>query len=241
MLSYVLVLVVGLLAGTLSGIVGTGASIMLIPVLVFAFGPKEAVPIMAVASVLGNIGKVLAWRKEVDWRAFAAYSVTGIPAAALGANTLLSLPAGVVDLALGAFFLLMIPVRRWLAARKFKLSLAHLALIGAVIGYITGIVVSTGPLSVAAFAAYGLVKGAFLATEAAASLAVFASKVATFRVMDALPLDTIIKGLITGSALTAGAFAARTLVVRLSPEFFRLLLDGLLLCSGISLLWIASR
>src|SRR5471032_2022346 len=203
MLPYVLVLVVGLLAGTLSGIVGTGASIMLIPVLVFAFGPKEAVPIMAVASVMGNIGKVLAWRKEVDWRAFAAYSVTGIPTAALGANTLLSLPAGVVDLALGAFFLLMIPVRRWLAARKFKLSLAHLALIGGVIGYITGIVVSTGPLSVAAFAAYGLVKGAFLATEAAASLAVFASKVATFRVMDALPLDTIIKGLITGSALTA--------------------------------------
>jgi uncharacterized membrane protein YfcA len=241
MLAYVLVLVVGLLAGTLSGIIGTGASVLLIPVLVFAFGPKEAIPIMAVAGVMGNIGKVLAWRMEVDWRAVAAYSVTGIPAAALGANTMLSLPAGVLDLALGAFFLLMIPVRRWLAARSFKLSLAHLALIGAAVGYITGIVVSTGPLSVAAFAAYGLVKGAFLATEAAASLAVFASKLTTFRVMGALPLDTIIKGLITGSALTAGAFAARSLVLRLSPEFFRLLLDGLLLCSGTTLLWIASR
>jgi uncharacterized membrane protein YfcA len=241
MLAYLLVLVVGLLAGTLSGIIGTGASIMLIPVLVFAFGPKAAVPIMAVASVMGNIGKVLAWRKEVDWRAFAAYSATGIPAAALGANTLLALPAGIVDLALGGFFLLMIPVRRWLAARRFRLSLAHLALIGAAIGFITGIVVSTGPLSVAAFAAYGLVKGAFIATEAAASLAVFASKVTTFRVLDALPLDAIIKGLITGSALTAGAFAARHLVLKLSPEFFRLLLDGLLLCSGAALLWIGSR
>ena len=78
MLVYLLVLVVGLLAGTLSGIIGTGASVVLIPVLVFAFGPKEAVPIMAVAGVMGNIGKVLAWRKEVDWRAFAAYSATGI-------------------------------------------------------------------------------------------------------------------------------------------------------------------
>lgn len=241
MLAYLLVLVVGLLAGTLSGIIGTGASVMLIPALVFAFGPKQAVPIMAVASVMGNIGKVLAWRAEVDWRAFAAYSATGIPAAALGANTLLMLPAGVVDLALGGFFILMIPVRRWLAARRFKLSLAHLALIGAGVGYLTGIVVSTGPLSVAAFAAYGLVKGAFISTEAAASLAVFLSKVTTFRVMDALPLDTVIKGLIAGSALTAGAFAARSIVLRLSPEFFRLLLDGLLLCAGLTMLWIASR
>ena len=241
MLAYFLVLVVGLLAGTLSGIAGTGASIMLIPVLVFAFGPKQAIPIMAVAAVLANIAKMLAWRKEIDWRAFAAYSATGIPAAALGANTLLVLPAGYVDLALGLFFILMIPVRRWLAARRFRLTLAHLALIGAGIGFLTGIVVSTGPLSVAAFAAYGLVKGAFIATEAAASLAVFASKVTTFRVLDALPSDTILKGLITGSSLMAGAFAARSIVLKLSPEFFRLLLDALLLCSGLTLLWIASR
>jgi len=40
-----------------------------------------------------------------------------------------------------------------------------------VIGYLTGIVVSTGPLSVPLFLFYGLTKGAFLATEAASSLA----------------------------------------------------------------------
>ena len=92
-----------------------------------------------------------------------------------------------------------------------------------------------------AFAAYGLVKGAFISTEAAASLAVFLSKVTTFRVMDALPLDTIIKGLIAGSALTAGAFAARSIMVRLSAEFFRLLLDALMLCAGLALLWIGLK
>jgi uncharacterized membrane protein YfcA len=34
---YLFVLVVGLLAGTISGIVGTGSSIMLMPVLVYQF------------------------------------------------------------------------------------------------------------------------------------------------------------------------------------------------------------
>ena len=45
MLTYLLVLFVGFIAGTVSGIVGTGATIILLPVLVFAFGPREAIPI----------------------------------------------------------------------------------------------------------------------------------------------------------------------------------------------------
>ena len=92
-----------------------------------------------------------------------------------------------------------------------------------------------------AFTAYGLVKGGFFATEAASSLAVYVSKVVTFREMGALPLDAIVKGLITGSSLMIGAFVAKRIVLRLSPEFYRLLLDGLLLCSGLTLLWAASR
>ena len=110
-----------------------------------------------------------------------------------------------------------------------------------VLGFLTGIVVSTGPLSVPAFTSYGLVKGGFIATEAASSLAVYVSKVVTFREMGALPLDAIVKGLITGSSLMIGAFVAKRIVLRLSPEFYRLLLDGLLLCSGLALLWAASR
>src|SRR5262245_45889458 len=94
---YAFVLTVGLVAGTFSGIVGTGSSMILVPVLVYAFGPKEAVPIMAVAGIMANVSRVLAWWREVDWRTCAAYSLTGIPAAALGARTLLVLPSRVVD------------------------------------------------------------------------------------------------------------------------------------------------
>src|ERR1051325_8295701 len=126
-MAYVLVLAVGLAAGTISGIIGTGASIMLVPVLVLAFGPKQAVPIMAIAAVLGNVAKMLVWWREVDWRACLVYSATGIPAAALGARTLLALPPRTVDLALGLFFLGMIPVGRCLAAPPLRLSLFPLA------------------------------------------------------------------------------------------------------------------
>ena len=147
------VLGVGLAAGTISGIVGFGSSIMLMPVLVIVFGPLHAVPIMAIAAILANLSRVLIWWREVDWRAVAAYSVTGVPAAALGARTLLVLPPRLIECALGVFFLLMIPARRWLAARGFRLRLPHLLALGAVIGFLTGIVVTTGPITAPIFLA----------------------------------------------------------------------------------------
>ena len=64
---------------------------MLVPVLVDAFGPKEAVPIMAVEAVT-DLSRIMAWWREVDRRACAADALPGIPAAALGARTLLVLP-----------------------------------------------------------------------------------------------------------------------------------------------------
>lgn len=241
MLTYALVLVVGYFAGVVSGIVGTGATIILLPVLVFAFGPREAVPIMAVVALMSNFAKITSWWKEIDWRACAAYAAGGIPAAALGARTLLILPEKIVDVALGLFFLVMIPGRRWLAARNFIIGPWLLVLAGAVIGFLTGIVVSTGPLSVPVFTAYGLVKGAFIATEAASSLALYISKAITFRSFGALPTDILLRGLIAGSSVMAGTYTARLIVERLSVAVFQHLLEVVMLVSGLSLLWAALR
>lgn len=238
-MEYLFVLVVGLIAGTVSGIIGTGSSIMLVPVLVYAFGPKEAVPIMAVAALMGNASRVMAWWREVDWRACAAYAVSATPAAALGAKTLLILPARVLDLAIGTFLIVMVPTWRWLAAANFKLALWHLTLLGAGIGFLTGVVVSTGPISVPVFLAYGLLKGAFIATEAASSLGVYIGKTLAFREFGALPGPVIVKGLIAGSALLSGSFVAKHYMVRLTPAHFRLLMDGLMLAAGASMLWAA--
>src|SRR5437868_14731340 len=214
---------------------------MLMPVLVYQYGPKEAVPIMAVAAVMANFSRILAWWRDVDWRACFAYSLLGIPAAALGARTLLALPSHAVDIAIGLFLIAMVPVRHWLARHQLKLSLWHLAIGGAAIGYLTGIVVSTGPLSVPLFLFYGLTKGAFLATEAASSLGLYAAKSVTFERFGALTGEVFVKGLVAGSSLMAGAFIAKRFVLRMKPDLFRLVMDGIMLAAGLSMLWTAAQ
>jgi len=241
MSSYLFVLLLGLLAGSVGGIVGTGSSIIMLPVLVVTFGPKQAVPIMAVASMMANASRVVAWWREIDWKAVVAYGLPGIPAAALGAHTLLILPPHLIEAMLGLFFIVMIPVRRWLKRVDYKIGLGALAICGALIGFLTGVVLSTGPLSVPAFTAYGLVKGAFLASEAASSLLLNISKVSTFWQFGALPPPTLLQGVIVGSSLMAGTFLGKAVVLRMSTEFFQHLLDAIMLTAGLSLLWTATH
>jgi uncharacterized membrane protein YfcA len=235
-MDYVLVLALGLVAGTLGGVVGFGTSILLMPALVLVYGPKQAVPIMAIGSILANASRVAAWWRDVDWRTTLAYSVTAMPAAALGARTLLVLPARVIDVVLGLFFIAMIPVRRWMLRQHWRLSRAHMAAVGAVIGFATGLVVSTGPLNTPFFLMHGLVKGAYLATEAMSSIGVYVAKAATFRSFGALPLETITQGLIVGSTLLAGAFIGKRYVMHIEPERFRLLMDAVMLGAGLLML-----
>lgn len=235
-MTWLAVLALGLGAGTLSGIVGFGASIMLMPALVLAFGPVEAVPIMAIAGMLANLSRVLVWWREVDWRANAYYCATGVPAAALGARTLLALDPRLVEGFLGALFLTMIPARRWLLGRGLRIAAWHLALVGAGIGFLSGMVASTGPINTPFFLAYGLVKGAYLSTEAMGSMAIGITKAVVFHTFDALPLEIVGRGLLIGVSLMLGSRLAKGFVLRLDAHQFRTLMDCLLAVAGLVLL-----
>lgn len=65
MLALILIFLLGLVAGVLSGIVGTGSSMVMLPVLVMLYGPRMAVPMMGIAAVLGNLGRVITWWREI--------------------------------------------------------------------------------------------------------------------------------------------------------------------------------
>jgi uncharacterized protein len=234
---WIAILALGLFAGTLSGIVGFGASIMLMPVLMLTFGPQEAVPIMAICGLLANFSRVVVWWRDIDWRANAYYCATAVPCAALGARTLLILEPRVVEGILGMLFIAMVPVRRWLFARGMRIKAWHLLLVGAGIGFLSGLVASTGPINTPFFLAYGLVKGAYLATEALGSMAVGLTKAVVFQRFNALPLETVGKGLVIGVSLMAGSRLAKGFVLRLDANQFRLLMDGLLIVAGLVLLW----
>jgi uncharacterized protein len=232
MLAFVGVFVLALGAGALGGLIGTGSSLVLLPVLVLLYGPRAAVPMMAIAAVMANIGRVAAWWSQIRWRPVLTYTTSGAPAAVLGAHTLLTISPRIVDGFLGAFFLAMIPIRRLMVTRAWRVRLWHLGIAGAVVGFLTGVVLSTGPLSVPIFTGFGLSGGAFLGSEAASALGLYTAKLATFGQAGSLTTDLVLDGLAIGAALMAGPFFVRRVVRRLQPRGYALLIDLVLVAAA---------
>jgi len=67
------------------------------------------------------------------------------------------------------------------------------------------------------------------------------SKSVTFERFGALTPDVALKGLIAGSSLMFGAFIAKRFVLRLEADVFRLVMDGIMLAAGVSMLWNAAQ
>ena len=230
---YALIALCGIVAGAISGVVGTGSSIILLPVLSLAFGPKAAIPIMGIAAIVGNASRVVVWRRQISLRAFACYSVTAVPAAVLGVRTLWIMPAEISNFCIGLFFFVLIGLRRGMRTRGLRLGPRQMAFTGGVVGYLAGVVYSTGPLTIPIFAGFGLAKGALLATEAAASIAVHLAKTFAFGAVGGLPLPVLCNGLVVGATLAVGTFLGKRFVLGMSEATFSLLIDAMLACAGL--------
>lgn len=240
-MEWLFILPVALLAGTIGGVIGFGSGVIMVPILAWMFGAKAAVPVMAIAAIMANGSRVVAWWREVDWRAALIYALAAVPAAIVGARTYVALDSSAIELTLGVFLILVVPLRHWLKRRQWKLKRGHLALVGAAIGFLTGLVASTGPINAPFFLMYGLAKGAYLATEALASLAVHVTKTSVFGLAGVLTPENVLRGLAVGSGMMAGSFLAKRIVARMDASQFEHVMDGVVLVAGLVMLVVAVR
>lgn len=223
----------GFLAGILGGVIGFGTTIILMPALIYFYGPIQAIPVIAITATVANLSRVFLWWRLIDWKVCFVYSLTAIPAVALGANTLVVLNETLVQLMLGIFLITLIPVRRWLRGQNFTLRLWSMAFVGLFIGYLTGIVATTGAINTPFFLAYGLNKGAFLGTEATSTLAILFTKGIVFHDLGLLDFTSIAQGLTIGSFVVLGSIFSKKIVLALSEKQFLQLMELVMLTSGV--------
>jgi uncharacterized membrane protein YfcA len=223
----------GLVASTLAGVTGFGGAAVLLPVLVVAFGVRDAVPILTVAQLIGNGSRVWFNRRELDLRVVAWFALGGVPLALLGGALFARAPLSGLTRLLGAFLLLVVVWRHVRPTTTVRPSLRAFAFIGAGASFLSALLGSVGPLMAPFFLAYGLVRGAYIGTEALATVVMHVAKLIAYGQGALLPEASILAGLGIGPIMVLGSWTGKHIVDRLPERAFILLIEGTMTAAGL--------
>lgn len=227
-----LLAVVAFLAATLAAVSGFGGAAVLLPVLVLVFGVRDAIPILTVAQLIGNASRVWFNRRELDWKVVGWFALGGVPMAFLGGFLFATAPLKTLTRLLGAFLLLIVVWRHARPAPK-KLHLESFAALGAGSSFLSALLGSVGPLMAPFFLAYGLVKGAYIGTEAMATVVMHVSKLVAYRQAAVLSGAAVLVGLALGPLMVAGSYAGKHIVDRLPERVFVVIIEAVLVVAGL--------
>jgi uncharacterized membrane protein YfcA len=241
LLQWVGVAVVAFFAAVLGGLAGYGTGLILPIALAPVIGVAPIVPVMAVAMMINNASRVLAFRREIQWSHVRRMWWLGLPACLLGAWGYTRLDARWIALLLGGFLLASIPLRRALQRANLRMGPRGEVVAGGVFGIIEGGMTGTGVILISMLMAAGVQGAALIATDAVISTVMSLAKVLLFGGASRLDASLAIIGVLVGLCTAPGAFVARAILTRLPQRLHLHLMEAVVVCGGVGFLWRAWR
>ena len=224
------------LASTLAAVAGFGGSAVLLPALVLVFGVRDAIPILTVAQLIGNLSRVCFNRREIDLPVVGWFALGGVPAALVGGFLFASAPLTFLTRLLGIFLIAVVVHRHAGKASALRVPLRGFAILGAAFSFLSALLGSIGPIMIPFFLAYGLVKGALIGTEALATVVMHVTKLVAYESTAILTSRSITVGLALGSIMILGSFVGKKILDRLPERIFIFLIEATLLIAGLGFL-----
>ena len=225
--------VTAFIAATLAAVTGFGGAAVLLPVLVAAFGMRDAIPILTVAQLIGNGSRVWFNRRELELPVVGWYALGAVPLGLVGGFLFAVAPLAALTRVLGAFLLLIVVWRHARPGPPRRPPLRSFSVIGAGASLLSALLGSVGPIMAPFFLAYGLVKGAYIGTEALATVVTHVTKLVAYGTSNVLGTRSVLIGLSLGPVMVAGSAAGKRITDRLPERVFVLLIEATLVAAGI--------
>jgi uncharacterized membrane protein YfcA len=231
---YQLLLVAGvaLFASVLGGVAGYGTGALMPLVLVPMVGAEAVVPIIALAGLLTNAGRMIAYLRFVAWRRATLVMVGAIPPCLVTAYGYTLLTGKGAQLVIGGMLMLTVPLRYGLRRRAVVLSDRGLMLSSVGYGAMVGGTVGAGVVLLSLLMATGMIGAEVIATDAMLSIVIGASRILVFGFAGVITTKVIAFALLIGIVAFPGAFLARAFVARLPIHVHTYILDAVVLIGG---------
>ena len=224
---------VAFVAATLAAVTGFGGAAVLLPVLAAVFGVREAIPILTVAQLIGNGSRVWFNRREVDWRVVGWFALGAVPFAFAGGFLFARAPLSALTRLLGVFLILVVVWRRLHPGPPRRPPLKSFAALGAGSAFLSALLGSVGPIMAPFFLAFGLVRGAYIGTEAMSTVVMHVVKLVAYGQGSLLTDRAVVAGLALGPIMVLGSWSGKRIVDRLPERVFVLLVELTLVAAGL--------
>lgn len=219
----------------MSAVAGFGGGVLLLPVFTALFGLRAAVPILTITQLASNGSRVGFNHREIKWPLVRNFAIGAVPLALAGGVLFKLAPIEALQRLLGVFLLAAVAWRRW-GPTTVRVSERSFITVGAVSGLGSAILGSVGPLIAPFFLAFGLVKSAYIGTEAASAVVMHVSKLVAYGGGDLLTGHVVAMGAVLTPATMLGAWVGKRTVDRISEQLFVTLVEVGLAVSALLLL-----
>ncbi|MDX1432728.1 MAG: sulfite exporter TauE/SafE family protein [Gammaproteobacteria bacterium] len=220
-----------------AGLSGMGGGVLIAIAITPVIGVKALIPTMAVTMTINHVARVWAFRRDVHWPPALALLLTAMPTTIAGSMVYVSLAPETIAVVMGVFLIVFVPLRRYLARRRWQVGRGGLAGVGAVYGFLSGTTLGGGMLVVPALLGSGLAGATLIGTDAVVGLTILLTKVAAFGTLDLLTARLVLIGTLVGICSMPGVYLARWLLRRTTAERHTLFVEVIILAGGVSFLW----
>ena len=218
---------------TIAGVAGFGGGIVALPVLVWVFGVREAIPILSISQLLSTLSRVWLHRDGLNWPVIRLFALGSLPFSVLGSFIFISMDTTVLVRILGVMMLLFVVYTRLPVGRDFNMKLWGFVPLGAGTGFGSAFLGIPGPFAAVFYLAYGLTAGAYIGTSALGMGMIQIPKLIIFGASDLLTMRILALGIGLGVIAAASAYLGKIILQRVPEEVFPKLITVLLLISGV--------
>lgn len=231
----VILIVVGLAAGLLSGSVGFGGGMILLPVITYFYGVEVAVPVSTIAQMLSNLSRVVMGWKEIDWRAVGMFLLLAVPFTALGAFGFAKVPKGPMTIVLCSF-LIVFAVMKLMGKMRLPHRPSTMVVGGGVTGLVNGLLGISGPLSSAVFLTLELAPVSYIASEATTAAVMHIVKAIVYGKLNLMSDSIFLSGCGIGCAMILGNFIAMRFIRNVNKKLYQKVVAGIMIAVSLWLI-----
>jgi uncharacterized membrane protein YfcA len=214
---------------------GIGGGTILLAVLALLLPPAALIPVHSLVQFGSNVGRLLIMFSDVQWRPFVPFAIGTMIGSCAAGFFVIQLPPYVIQLAVGFFIL-------WVVFAKMPVIPRQFILIGGLLSsFVSMFVGATGNFVAAIVKSMRLAPMQHVATHSA--LASFQHLIKSF-VFGFVGFNfaeylILIFGMITSGFI--GTILGRKVLTNFGDEYFKPLLNLILVCISLKLLWIGFK